>query len=289
MTTSVADRVTPIDIGIVAFATDYGPPPTDLGRAVEERGFHSLFLTEHTHIPASRLTPLPAGGDLPRRYAHTFDPYVALSAISAVTARIRLGTGVSLVAQHDSIILAKAIASLDKISNSRIEIGIGAGWNVEEAANHGVATSRTARMLETVEAMRAIWTSENAEFHGQFIDFDPIWSWPKPNSMPPILIGGNGPTAIDRVMAHGDGWMPLRVSHDRLDGFTPRIRELRDRCADAGRPPIPITVYGATATHEAVAAYADSGVQRILFELADHDDDSEAVYHELDSLAELIL
>jgi probable F420-dependent oxidoreductase len=277
-----------MDLGIVAFATDYGLPPVDLGRAVEERGFDALFLTEHTHIPASRLTPLPAGGELPRRYSHTFDPYVALSAISAVTETIRIGTGVSLVAQHDPIVLAKVIASLDQISNGRVEIGIGAGWNVEEAANHGVTRARTARMLETVEAMRVIWTNDDAEFHGRFIDFDPIWSWPKPTKIPPILIGGNGPTAIERVIAHGDGWMPLKISHNRLDGFASRIRELNDESEAAGRAPLPITIYGATATPEAIVAYSEIGIQRILFELRDHGDDKQAYLRELDALAELI-
>nr|WP_211177776.1 LLM class F420-dependent oxidoreductase [Pseudonocardia acidicola] len=272
--------------------TDYGIEPLVLARAVEERGFGSLFLTEHTHIPTSRESPWPGGSELPRQYAHTFDPFVALGAMAAVTERISLGTAVSLVNQHDPIVLAKQVASVDQISGGRFEFGIGPGWNREEMANHGVdPTTRTARMLEQVAAMKTIWTEPEPEFHGRFVDFDPIWSWPKPVQVPPVLIGGGGPTVLDRVLSHGDGWIPLRVPMSALDEFTKRVAELQQRAADAGRGHIPVTLYGAASKPEALASYAEAGVDRVLFELPDlgSDDDrgTDAALRELDRLAEL--
>jgi probable F420-dependent oxidoreductase len=272
--------------GVVTFLTDYGIDPLPLARGVEERGFDALFLTEHTHIPTSRLSPFPGGGDLPERYSHTYDPFVALGAMAAVTERITVGTAVSLVAQHDPIVLAKAVASVDRIGAGRFELGVGPGWNREEMANHGVdPRSRTARMREHVLAMKAIWTSDEAEFHGRFVDFDPIWSWPKPVRVPPILIGGGGPTVLDRVLEYGDGWIPLRVPASGLDEFGARIAELRRRAADAGRGHIPVTVYGAVPKRAALQSYAGAGVDRVLFELPDSDGD--AVLRLLDDLAAL--
>ncbi|GAA2557713.1 LLM class F420-dependent oxidoreductase [Pseudonocardia hydrocarbonoxydans] len=276
-----------MEIGVVTFLTDYGITPVELGRAVEERGFDALFLTEHTHIPTSRESPWPGGPELPTRYSHTYDPFVALAAVAATTGRIALGTGVSLVAQHDPIVLAKTVASLDRIAGGRFELGIGPGWNVEEMAHHGVDPARrTARMLEHVEAMRAIWTADEAEYHGRFVDFSPIWSWPKPTRVPPVLIGGGGPTVLDRVLSHGDGWIPLRVPVSGLDAFAARVAELRDRAADTGRGPLPVTVYGASPRPEALESYAAAGVDRVLFELADHGPDgTAATLRELDALA----
>lgn len=261
--------------GVVSFLTDYGIEPLTLGRAVEERGLDALFLTEHTHIPTSRVSPWPGGPRLPRRYAHTFDPFTALAAIAAVTERIALGTGVSLVAQHDPIVQAKTVASVDRISGGRFELGVGPGWNAEEAAHHGASSRRTARMREHVLAMRALWSEDEAEFHGEFVDFSPSWSWPKPLRTPPVLIGGSGPTVLDRILDYGDGWIPLRVRPDGPDGFGARVRELRSRAADAGRPRPSVTVYGAVPTAEAVAAYAEVGVDRLLFELPDAVDEGE--------------
>ena len=288
-----------MDHGVVTFLTDYGIEPLTLARAVEERGFDALFVTEHTHIPASRATPWPGGGELPKRYAHTFDPFVALTAMAVVTERVALGTGVSLVAQHDPIVLAKAAASVDRIAGGRFELGVGPGWNVEEAANHGAGAHRTARMLETVDAMKAIWTSDEPEFHGRFVDFDPIWSWPKPVRVPPVLIGGGGPTVLDRVLSHGDGWIPLRVRVSELDAFGERVAELRRRAAEVGRGHLPVTIYGAASKPEALEAYTAAGVDRVLFELPDHgpgggaDDPgadgrgTDATLRELDRLAAL--
>lgn len=276
-----------MDLGVVTFLTDYGIGPVELARAVEERGFDALFLTEHTHIPTSRVSPWPGGPELPTRYSHTYDPFVALTAMAVVTSRIALGTGVSLVAQHDPIVLAKTIASLDRIAGGRFELGVGPGWNAEEMAHHGVdPRRRTATMLEHLDALRAIWTAEEAEFHGRFVDFSPIWSWPKPARVPPVLIGGGGRTVLDRVLSHGDGWIPLRVPLSDLDAFAARIAELRRRAADAGRGHLPVTLYGAAP--EGVRSYQDAGVDRVLLELADPGPDAAATtLRELDTLAGL--
>ncbi|MDT0446703.1 LLM class F420-dependent oxidoreductase [Streptomyces johnsoniae] len=273
-----------MDHGIVTFLTDYGIDPVQLGRAVEERGFGSLFLTEHTHIPTSRLTPWPVGAPeaqpLPRHYAHTFDPLAALAAIAATTQRIRLGTGVTLVNQHHPITLAKQVASVDRISGGRFELGVGPGWNAEEMANHGVDPARPlARMLEHVAAMRKIWTEEEPEFHGEFVDFDPIWSWPKPARRLPVLIGGVGPTVLDRVLSHGDGWLPLPLFTAEQLGA--RITTLRRRAADAGRT-VNVTLYGGSP--DALGPYQEAGVDRVLFELPDHENPDD-ILRELDRLA----
>ena len=259
-----------MDHGVVTFLTDYGIDAPTLARAVEERGFDALFLTEHTHIPTSRRTPWPGGGELPERYRHTFDPYVALGAMAAVTERVALGTAVSLVAQHDPITLAKAVASIDRLSGGRFEFGVGPGWNTDEMENNGVdPRTRTARMREHVLAMRRIWAQDEAEFHGRFVDFDPIWSWPKPVRMPPVLIGGGGPTVLDRVLEYGDGWIPLRVPLSAMAEFAGRIAELRRRAADAGRGHLPVTIYAAVPKPAALDSYAEAGVDRVLYELPD--------------------
>ncbi|MFB9740115.1 LLM class F420-dependent oxidoreductase [Pseudonocardia sulfidoxydans] len=279
-----------MDTGVVIFLTDYGIDPLDLARAVEERGFESLFLTEHTHIPTSRESPWPGGGELPERYAHTYDPFVAIGAMAAVTERIVLGTAVSLVNQHHAINLAKQVASVDRIAGGRFELGVGPGWNKEEMAHHGVdPRTRTARMLETVEAMTAIWTQDEAEYHGKYVDFDPIWSWPKPTRVPPILIGGGGPTVLDRVLSHGHGWVPLRVPVSGLAEFTERVDELQRRAADAGRGHIPVSMYGAARNAEAMRSYREAGVDRVLFELTDQKGPGarDAVLRELDELRAL--
>lgn len=280
-----------MEYGIVTFLTDYGIEPIALGRAVEERGLDALFLTEHTHIPTDRRSPWPGGAELPRRYAHTYDPFTALAAIAAVTERITLGTAVSLVAQHDPITLAKTVASVDRISGGRLELGVGPGWNVEEMANHGVDPSRrTTRMLEHVAAMRAIWSSDEAQFHGRFVDFDPIWSWPKPVRTPPVLIGGMGPRVLERVVAHGDGWLPLRVPANELDALGERIAELRKLAADAGRGRPTVALYAAPTDRAALETCAAVGVDTVLFELPDLADlghGPDAVLRELDGYAEL--
>src|ERR687884_170253 len=234
-----------VDFGVAIFPTDYAIDPVALGRLAEERGFESLLFPEHTHIPTSRRTPYRGGGELPRQYSHTYDPFVALGAAAAVTERIRLGTGICLIIQRDPIVTAKEVASLDRLSGGRFLFGVGAGWNEEEMENHGTDPRRRfGIMRERVEAMKAIWTSDEAEYHGRYVDFDPIWSWPKPlqEPHPPILVGGTGERVLDRVVAFGDGWLPNRV--DDPGALNRRIEELSRRAERAGRGRIPVTVFG---------------------------------------------
>jgi probable F420-dependent oxidoreductase len=257
-----------MELGLAHFLTDWGMDPAELGRQVEERGFESLFLPEHTHIPVSRDTPYPGGGELPPEYSHTLDPFAALGAAAAVTERLKLGTGVCLVIQRDPIVTAKEVATLDRISNGRFLFGVGAGWNVEEMANHGTDPStRFRRMRESVEAMKAIWTQDEAEYHGRLIDFDPIWLWPKPvqKPHPPVLVGGLGDKVYDRVVAYGDEWIPNRVENPEALGE--RIAELQWRAGAAGRGTIPVTVFGAKPEVRLLERLRTAGVTRSLFYL----------------------
>jgi probable F420-dependent oxidoreductase len=257
-----------MDVGLAHFLTDYGMEPAELGRTVEERGFESLMLPEHTHIPVSRDTPYPGGGELPREYSHTHDPFAALAAIAAVTERIRIGTGVCLIIQRDPIVTAKEVATVDQISGGRFLFGIGAGWNREEMENHGTDyRTRFTRMRESVEAMKAIWTEDEAEYHGKIVDFDPIWCWPKPAQKPhpPVLVGGLGEKVLDRVVAYGDEWIPNRVKSPEELGE--RIADLQRRAEDAGRGPIPVTVFGAKPEARLLERLRDAGVTRSLFYL----------------------
>src|SRR6059036_1301827 len=182
-----------MDIGVFIFPTEYSILVDDLARALEERGFESLFVPEQTHIPVSRRSPFPGGGELPKRYAHTNDPFVALSSAADVTKRLMLGTGIALIPERDPIVTAKCVASLDQMSGGRFIFGIGGGWNVEEMENHGARyNTRFKLMRERILAMKALWTQDEAEYHGEMVDFDKVWSWPKPalKPHPPIILGG---------------------------------------------------------------------------------------------------
>lgn len=221
-------------IGVFIFPTDYSIQPVELAQAIEERGLDSLFVCEHTHIPANRVSPWPGGGELPKEYWHTLDPFVALAAAAAVTKRIKLGTGICLVVERDPIQLAKEVASLDLISNGRVILGVGAGWNAEEMANHGVDfKSRWKIVREKVKAMRAIWTQEEAEYHGEYVNFDRMWSYPKPVQAggPPVWLGAQSKWAYPRVIDYCDGWMPIGF----MPGLEQGIETLRQECAKAGR------------------------------------------------------
>lgn len=201
-----------VEYGALIFPTDYAIHPAELAKAVEERGLDSLFFPEHTHIPASRRTPYPAGGDLPKEYSHTYDPLVALAMCAGVTERIKLGTGICLVVERDVLTLAKEIASLDRLSNGRFILGIGAGWNAEEMENHGIDyNTRWKVVREKILAMREIWTKEEAEFHGDFVNFDPVWSHPKPVTPggPPVWMGATSKWSYDRIAEYCDGWLPI--------------------------------------------------------------------------------
>ena len=210
-----------MELGLALFATDYTLEPARVARLAEERGFESFWVTEHTHIPVSRDTPYPGGGELPREYSHTHDPFVALAMAAAVTSRIKLGTGVCLVIQRDPIVTAKEVASLDLLSGGRFLFGIGAGWNREEMRDHGTDPGRRfSLMRERVEAMKAIWTEDEASYQGEHVAFGPMWSWPKPlqDPHPPVIVGGNGAKVLDRVLRYGDEWMPNRLP-DGVEGL----------------------------------------------------------------------
>ena len=254
-----------VKTGLMIFPTDESLAPIEIAKLVEERGYESLFFPEHTHIPVSRATPYPAGGDLPSMYWRLYDPFVALTAAAMATERILIGTGICLVNQHDPIVLAKQVASIDQISGGRFIFGVGAGWNREEMADHGVdPRTRMRRMGEHVNAMKAIWTQDEASYHGDFVDFGELWSWPKPlqKPHPPVYVGGNGPTVLDRVLAFGDHWLPNVIDDDLL---VSQIAELQDRAAAAGRDPIGVTLYGAPAKAARLPQFKDAGVERAVF------------------------
>jgi probable F420-dependent oxidoreductase len=216
-----------MEFGIGYFPTHDGLGPDQIARLAEEHGQESLFFAEHTHIPASRDTPYPAGGELPHKYFHTYDLFVAMTAAALATSRLRIGSGVCLVIERDPITTAKEVASIDHLSGGRVEFGVGAGWNREEMANHGTNPRTRMRLFkERVEAIKAIWTEDEATYQGEFVNFDRIWSWPKPVQRPgpPVLVGGFGPTVEDRVMAFGDAWFP---NYSRK--VVGRFRELRAR------------------------------------------------------------
>src|SRR5262249_29918424 len=218
------------------------------------------------HIPVSRETPYPAGGELPREYSHIFDPFVAITAAAAATERLRVGTGVCLVIEHDPIVLAKSVASADGVSAGRLLFGAGAGWNLEEMRAHGTDPARRfGLMRERVEAMKAIWTEDEASYHGRYVDFDPMWSWPKPAQRPhpPILVGGNASGAPKRALAFGDEWMPNRIGDD---GRVAARVERRGRAGEeSGRGPIPTTLCNATTDPALLELYEAAGVHRSVF------------------------
>jgi probable F420-dependent oxidoreductase len=250
--------------GVATFITDEGIRPDALGRALEERDFSSLFIAEHSHIPVSRESPYPDGGELPRRYYRTLDPFVALTAAAAVTSRLVLGTGVALLPQRDVIHTAKQVASLDVVSGGRVVFGVGVGWNREEMRNHGTdPTTRGALMDEQLAALKRIWTTDEAEYHGEHVDFDPIYLWPKPVQHPhaPIYVGGESRAALRRLASLGDGWLPR--------GGTPptEIKRVREWLAEQGRRDVPFTVFAASADEEHLAGFAEAGVEEVTFTL----------------------
>ncbi|MBN9486635.1 MAG: LLM class F420-dependent oxidoreductase [Alphaproteobacteria bacterium] len=275
-----------MDLGVCYFPTDYGIDMSELGRALEERGFKSLYLPEHTHIPLSRRTPFPGGGELPKRYSHTHDPFVALSFAAAVTKKLKLGTGILLVPQHEPIVTAKAIASLDQLSGGRFVFGIGGGWNVDEMENHGAThANRFKIMREHVLAMKALWTEEKASYHGEFVKFDPVWSWPKPKQRPnpPILLGGETDHTLRRIIEYCDGWLPRPRGFDPVQG----IERLHRMASEKKRDPksLSVTVFGAPADSAVLASYAKSGIDGALLAIPDASRDE--ILRQLDQWAPL--
>jgi len=253
-------------IGVAMFATHYAIRPDELARELEQRGFESIWLPEHTHIPSSRLTPYPGGGELPKEYSHTYDPFVALTAAAAATTKLLLASGICLIIERDPITTAKEVASIDVLSGGRFIFGIGGGWNAEEMENHGTNYKTRWRLLrERILAMKEIWSKDEAEYHGEFVNFDKIWSYPKPAQKPhpPILMGGDGPTTLDRVVEFCDGWMPLGY---RLPNLPERISALRQRAEQAGRDPktISITIFGANPKQAVIDEFRNAGVERVV-------------------------
>jgi probable F420-dependent oxidoreductase len=256
-------------IGTYMFVTDYSMSVVELARALEERGFESLFVPEHTHIPASRGSGGAGGPELPREYSHLLDPFLSLAAAAAATTRLRLGTGICLLTERDPIVTAKVVASVDLISNGRVEFGIGAGWNAKEMENHGtVFETRFRLMADRAKAMKAIWTNDEASYEGEFTRFERIWSWPKPvqKPHPPILLGGNTKYTLRRVMDFGDGWFPFGQS-----GFDPQVgmQHLREAAEEAERDvgSVSTTLFGAKPARGYLDRCRAAGIDRVLFEL----------------------
>jgi len=261
-------------IGVLTFVTDEGIGPVELGVGLEQRGFESLFLAEHSHIPVDAKTPYPMGGPIPRKYYRTLDPFVALTAAAVATEKLVLGTGIALVSQRDPILTAKEVTSLDLISNGRFRFGVGVGWLREEIANHGVDPRVRGRVVdERLQAMIEIWTNEKAEFHGKYVDFDPIYSWPKPQSQPhaPLYVGG-GPANFERIAKYGAGWLSLGPSARALSGPLEQLRAV----AGADVPVIAMHIGESTAT--AIGRYRDLGIDHVVVELPTEPRDETFTY-----------
>ena len=254
-------------IGALIFPTDRAMRPDRLAVELERRGYESLWVAEHTHIPLSRKSPYPGGGELPEMYTRTMDPFVALTAAAVATTTLRVGTGICLVNQHHPINAAKQAASVDHLSGGRLLFGVGVGWNTDEMEHHGVAPSkRRSTARERVLAIRELWTAEEAEFHGEYVDFSPSLAYPKPVSSPhpPILMGGaGGPVTFRHVVEYCDGWIPIHGRSDPLEN----LPLLRSMAADAGRDPdsLDISIYGCPMDAEAVDRYRQAGVDRVIF------------------------
>lgn len=285
-----------MDFGAMMFCTDFSIRPDDLAKLLEDRGFESMWVPEHSHIPADRRSPWPGGAELPQEYWHTYDPFVALTAAAAATTTLKVGTGICLVIERDPIMMAKEVASVDRLSNGRFIFGIGGGWNREEMANHGTRSRSRWRLLrERILAMKEIWTREEAEFHGEFVNFDKMWAYPKPvqRPHPPILMGGDGPTTFDRVVEYCDGWMPIS---GRPQSGGPSLQEkiamLRRQAEEAGRDPasINITTFrgpdGSQPGPDAIRRLEEAGVDRVIFGLPSAERDT--VLPIIDQCAKLI-
>lgn len=274
--------------GISIFATDYAMHPSQLAREVEARGFESIWFPEHTHIPVRRISPPPGGGELPKHYWHTYDLFVALTAAAMATTRLLVASGICLVVEHDPITTAKQVASLDALSGGRFIFGIGGGWNAEEMANHGTFFKKRWRIMrERVLAMKEIWAKDEAEFHGEYVDFDEILSYPKPvqKPHPPIYMGGFGPRTFERVVEYCDGWVPIAIPPADMGRL---VMELRDAAGHAGRDPDEITVTYMSlpgTTPEDIDTLTEAGVERIVFSTPVGG--ADVVLPALDSYAEL--
>jgi probable F420-dependent oxidoreductase len=276
--------------GASMFFTDYSMPPAELAVALEQRGFDIVWAPEHSHIPVSRKTPFIMGGDLPKKYYDAMDPFVTLTAAAMATKTLKIGTGVCLIAQRDPIQTAKLVASIDQISGGRFVFGVGNGWNQDEMENHGtVFASRHKLARERIEAMKAIWTQSKAEYHGEFVDFDPMMTWPKPvrKPHPPILVGGAFPYSARRAIRYGDGWMPQVTQYSKtpLLELVPRFRQMAE---EAGRDPasLEISVWGQQPDIDLIRQYQEIGVARVSFSV--ESEKAPVILPILDQWAEII-
>jgi probable F420-dependent oxidoreductase len=281
-----------VDFGIAMFITGRdGLGPAEIARAVEERGFESLFVCEHGHIPIAHESVYPGGGQVPRYYAQAFDPFVSLSVAAMVTSRIRLGTGICLLAERDAIFTAKQVASVDQISGGRMVFGVAGGWNREEIADHGVDPRRRFAVLrDKVQAVKAIWTLPEPAYEGPHVRFGPMWSEPKPRQVPhpPILVGGAGRAALELVAEVADGWMP---SIQREEGLAGRVKQLQEMTARAGRPPVHVTALipqtvDAPDAELYVARAAEAGAQRTVLTI--RPEPSQNVLAFMDTFAKIV-
>jgi probable F420-dependent oxidoreductase len=274
-------------LGIYAVLTDASPPVTELARALEERGFESLWVPEHSHIPTVGNTPYPGRGPVTRDFARTLDPFVALAAAASVTERLKLGTGICLLIQRDTIHTAKTVATLDHLSGGRVLFGVGGGWNKPEMENHGtVYATRFAKLEEQIHALRAIWTEEEAEYHGALVDFAPLWCWPKPVTLPhpPVFIGGETDHTLRRVVRCADGWLPRMRDPEHVLAQIPKLHAF---AREAGRDPasIAISAFALPAKPDAIARFRDAGVTRAILALPPGDRDE--TMRRLDRYADL--
>ncbi len=275
-------------LGITMFATDYAIRPDELARECEVRDFESIWFPEHTHIPTSRRSPWPGGAELPKEYWHTHDLFVSLMAAAAATKTIKVGSGICLVIERDPIVLAKEVASIDQFSNGRLIFGIGGGWNAEEMEHHGTPFNRRWKVLrERIEAMKAIWSQEAAEYHGEFVNFDPIWCYPKPvqKPHPPILLGTLSSKGLNRVVRYCDGWIPVGVM---LKDLPATIRDLHAHAERGGRQPseVPVSIFGAPGKEDSLRQYQELGIERAVFGLPSENRDK--ILPLLDKYAALI-
>jgi probable F420-dependent oxidoreductase len=271
-----------VKFGVAIFPTEYAISMTELAPSAEDLGFESLWVAEHSHIPTSRQSPWPGGAELPKHYWHTMDPFVALTAAALASRTIRVATGICLLIQRDPIHTAKETASLDALSGGRFIFGIGGGWNREEMADHGTDFGKRWQLLrEKTEAIKAIWTEDVAEYHGEMVDFGPMWSYPKPvqKPHPPVILGGSGPKILDRVVRYADGWMPNRGD------VVERIPELQGKAKAAGRGPVPVTYYG-KATAAEIERCEKAGIERLIWYVPP--DGRDAALKKLEELGAMI-
>jgi len=287
-----------VRFGLSAWTAEYALQPAELARTAEQLGFESLFFPEHTHIPASRETPFIGGGDLPDYYADTYDPFVALMSAAAATSSLRIGTAICLVVERDPIVLARETATLDRLSGGRFVFGVGAGWNFEEMRGHGTDPKTRFRVLrERVEAIKAIWSARETSYQGEFVRFERIWQGVKPLQKPgpPVLVGLDGPKALDHVLAWGDEWLPTvrgerdvaaKLGLELPEVLRRRIAELRERADAAGRGRIPVTLAAGSPDARDLEAFAQAGIDRVLFGLEPRGRDE--VLPRLEAVAELI-